>query len=98
MTTIKKPIIELDYYVCPECKERRVKMFASVPELCPDCEQQKWSSKSVYMRLSDSELINWLSAHATFIVVINDDGSDCALKINDEYTTLRDILTRHIVR
>jgi hypothetical protein len=33
--------MSLEYYKCKKCGERRVKLYASIPDLCPDCQRKE---------------------------------------------------------
>lgn len=45
---------------------------------------------------TDKSILNWLSRHATFIIVINDNGSEEALKVSNKKTKLRYIISEQI--
>lgn len=46
--------------------------------------------------VTDTEIVDWLCDHATFIIVINSDGSDEALKVAGEDICARDILINKV--
>lgn len=46
--------------------------------------------------VTDTVIVNWLCDHATFIIVINDDGSDEVLKVAEDNLNLRAILVNKI--
>jgi len=46
--------------------------------------------------IDDKEIVNWLCNHTTFIIVINDDGREEAIKIAGEDICARDILINKV--
>ena len=56
------------------------------------CHKKEIEEKTI----KDTEIVNWLCDHATFILVINYDGSDEVLKVAEGNLNLRAILVNKI--